>query len=525
MNRSGANLLDLPDEVLFIILKKLHNIDVLYSLFGINNKRLDILVEDGMFTNILNFGRTSSIIDKKLDRFYTTILPRIHYSVKNLILEATSIERILLVGDYPNLAFLEILNFGQEIVNRYFTDNSALQHILKYQITELVLHNHDKYSTKTSLKTYITHVYAHIMLFQNLKQLTIVASSINEYPPLSFTNLPSTIYFSSTLTVLCICVFGFDDCLLLLDGRLKQLTTFIIQVHNIYKASFIRSSMDELKSLKCFSLISYNMTYDYEYLVLPLLRRMTRLEKLTLCLRIWRDSFIDRAHLSNEFLDHMCELRTITFYISTEGMARDSVYRKSSDDIQKTFTNIKYGPTACFIDHFHKFEAICHVYSLPFTFTRLEKITTHFPNIVLDTVTHLLVFDITLMKHEFFMRISRAFPMLKRLTIVNTMIQSWNRNELKPDKNPFNSIIEFSHLISLDLRRANTDYVVQFLLETRTYLPCLTEFKVNYNDLVFVTARFARDATRRNCFNVKQFIFEKQIYYSKDIYQYFPSLL
>ncbi|CAF4196491.1 unnamed protein product [Rotaria sp. Silwood2] len=186
MNQSDIDLLNLPNEILLVILKKLDNIDVLYSLFGINNKQLDILVEDGVFTNILNFS-------------------------------------ILLAGDYPNLTSLELFNFGQEIVCRYLTDNSAFRYIFfKYQITELILHNNDKYPTRTLLKTYITNVYAHIMiLFQNLKHFRIVASSINEYPPLSLFILPSTTYFSSSLSVLCINVLGFDDCLWLLDGRLK----------------------------------------------------------------------------------------------------------------------------------------------------------------------------------------------------------------------------------------------------------------------------------------------------------------
>ncbi|CAF1225673.1 unnamed protein product [Rotaria sordida] len=46
---------------------KLDNIDVLYSLFGINNERLDILVQDDVFTNTLNLATTLSITDVKLD--------------------------------------------------------------------------------------------------------------------------------------------------------------------------------------------------------------------------------------------------------------------------------------------------------------------------------------------------------------------------------------------------------------------------------------------------------------------------
>jgi hypothetical protein len=115
------HLLDLPNEILLIILKKLDNIDVLYSLFRINDKRLDTLVEDDVFTNILDFVRTSSITHVKFDRFCTYILPQIHFCIKKLILERTSMECILLAGDYPNLTSLELFNFGEEMVRRYFT--------------------------------------------------------------------------------------------------------------------------------------------------------------------------------------------------------------------------------------------------------------------------------------------------------------------------------------------------------------------------------------------------------------------
>ncbi len=119
MNQSNIHLLDLPNEIVLIILKKLDNMDLLYSLFGINNERLDILIQDRVFTNILNFV-TSSMTDVKLDRFCSYILPRSHHCIKKLILDATSMKRILLAGDYPNLTYLELLNFEQEINFRYF---------------------------------------------------------------------------------------------------------------------------------------------------------------------------------------------------------------------------------------------------------------------------------------------------------------------------------------------------------------------------------------------------------------------
>ncbi|CAF4070429.1 unnamed protein product [Rotaria sordida] len=376
--------------------------------------------------------------DVKLDRFCSYILPRTHHYIKKLILDTTSMERILLAGDYPNLTSLELFNFEQKIGFHYFTD--------------LILHNNDEYDDKTLMDIYTKNVYAHIMIFfQNLK--------------------------------------------------------------------------DDLINLKCFSLTNYNYIYDYDDLVVPLLRRMTHLEKLTLYLRISKTGlfigdaspFIDGIHLHNEILVHIPQLHTFKYYISTETCTDYSKLRISNRDIQQTFTNIiKYGQTACIMDYYGACGTICHVYSLPFTFTHLYKITTHFPFIVFDTVTHLSVYDIVPFKHEFFMRINQAFPLLKCFTVENDGMQYWNYND-----NPSHSIIEFTHLTSLEITCAHMYYFEQFLAKTNTLL---TRLKVKYNYLKTVTINFTREATRLNCSKVKQLIVEDSTVFSNDIYQYFPSL-
>jgi hypothetical protein len=119
MSRSNINLLDLPDEVLLIILRKLSNIDVLYSLLDINNGRLDMLVREKTFSNTLNFVFIDN--NSLLDRFSTDILPRIHHNVRYFILEPVFMERILLATVYPNLTELKLFNFDQQIVLKYFT--------------------------------------------------------------------------------------------------------------------------------------------------------------------------------------------------------------------------------------------------------------------------------------------------------------------------------------------------------------------------------------------------------------------
>jgi len=127
MYQSNVSLLDLPNEILFIILKKLNNMDVLYSLLDVDNQRLDMIVQEKTFTNTLNFVVTTindevlSIANPTIDRFCIGILPKIGYNIKSLILESESMERILLATDYPNLTELKLYNVNDEIVSQYFT--------------------------------------------------------------------------------------------------------------------------------------------------------------------------------------------------------------------------------------------------------------------------------------------------------------------------------------------------------------------------------------------------------------------
>ncbi|CAF4683102.1 unnamed protein product, partial [Rotaria sp. Silwood2] len=124
MNQHNVHLLDLPNEILFLILKKLDNIDVLYSLWDINNQRLHIIAQEQIFTNILNFVSISQSTDEIsstiLNRFCISILPRIHKNVKSLIVDSNSMECILRAGNYPNLTELKLFNFNKAIVSRYF---------------------------------------------------------------------------------------------------------------------------------------------------------------------------------------------------------------------------------------------------------------------------------------------------------------------------------------------------------------------------------------------------------------------
>ena len=109
---TNAQLRKLPDELLLIIFKQLNNIDVLYSLFGLNTC-LDQIIRDRCFTNEINFIElpdytSSEQMEKLIDRFCSEILPNIDHLITCLKVQSTSMERILLAGDYSNLSRLEI---------------------------------------------------------------------------------------------------------------------------------------------------------------------------------------------------------------------------------------------------------------------------------------------------------------------------------------------------------------------------------------------------------------------------------
>ncbi len=59
MNYSVISILDLPDEILLIILTKLETADVLYSLVCVN-ERLDKIACDVIFTRSIDLVTTSS---------------------------------------------------------------------------------------------------------------------------------------------------------------------------------------------------------------------------------------------------------------------------------------------------------------------------------------------------------------------------------------------------------------------------------------------------------------------------------
>jgi hypothetical protein len=100
MDHEIVQLLDLPDEILLTIMRKLPSIDALYSFIGIN-QRLDQMARSIEITKFLNFLTESpcnqflSSNRVKFDRICDEILPQIHHNIEELALDFFFIEHIL----------------------------------------------------------------------------------------------------------------------------------------------------------------------------------------------------------------------------------------------------------------------------------------------------------------------------------------------------------------------------------------------------------------------------------------------
>jgi hypothetical protein len=242
-----------------------------------------------------------------------------------------------------------------------------------------------------------------------------------------------------------------------------------------------------------------------------------------------RATYIDGIQLENDILIYLKQLHTFLFYISIEIGVEHGVPALSNDDIQRTFTNIRYGQVGSFIDYCKTGRTIFHVFSLPFSFDRLEIIRNNFPNIIFNNVTYLSIMGTVPFKHEFFVRLAHSFPLLKCLRLANFVPQSEDSDELKFDNNELCLVVEYPHMKSLDIMNA-FGYAEQFLNESKTRLPNLVELRIEYNILQIVTENFTRDATRVNCIKVKRLILtelfddSEMIVQPKDFYIYFPLL-
>ncbi|CAF1421404.1 unnamed protein product [Rotaria sordida] len=291
-------------------------------------------------------------------------------------------------------------------------------------------------------------------------------------------------------------------------------------LRHIFQQQITDLILDNLPNMKCFSLKCDTQISLHDTNFLPLFRRMSNLEKLTLYLRIKnRDRFVDGILLQNEILVYMPQLHSFTFYICTCINTVGLLHHLSSEDVQRTFTNIGQQHVASIINYISSEKMTCSVFSIPFTFDYLENIGHMIPNIIFNYVTYLVVRDMIPFNREFFIQVARAFPLLKIFRILNMESQSCQLTNSQ-----LYEIAEYPHLTYLDMLCGHIDYLEQFLNETKTYVPCLTKLKVVYNNLRIVTNNFTREETRRNCAKIKRLLMLIPLVHTKEFYLHFPLL-
>lgn len=257
--KNQLNLLDLPDEVLLAILRKLNMVDVLSSVNAVN-RRFDRLTVDYSYVrhlDVTDIMCVSSLCNQSppansqvLSRICRKILPRICHLVHRLTVEECSAEEIL-AKNYPQLSSLSLLNFNEGTLLESLTGmiyNVARGTLKLIQLCLFIL-TPDDINLRNHLSKQITHLNIDIIATEEKNARTseqifaLILSLCKELVDLNFCDvfptrtrsivlcgLPQQSYMSSTLIKLKITLSTFYDCLYLLNAHLNSLSTLILTV-------------------------------------------------------------------------------------------------------------------------------------------------------------------------------------------------------------------------------------------------------------------------------------------------------
>ncbi|CAF3598969.1 unnamed protein product [Rotaria sordida] len=498
-----TELNDLPDEILMLILKKLFNTEVLYSLIDVN-KRLNTIVRDPIFTSHLTLMRrfldnsNYPLPDLILDRFCSQILPSICHKIKWLNLESSSMKRILHATNYPNLYGLGLYDIEIETALSLI-DESCLISINKNQISSLII-DVTKYKKRKNLTTDVLEcILIHILnMFSNLQYLNFCPSSIS-YQELLFNN-PSPTMNSSTLLELHISLARFTDCLYILDGRFNKLHTLYVDIGSIPSSHLTNNNQEKLSNLRCFSLCCGRSTHAFDKLIVPFLQQMLNLEKFCLNLVICAKKFVDGNELKQNIINHMARLQRFEFYICSGISLHNQIYLQSKEDIQHTFEDFKDDQVISYVDYFQEQYGLCHTYLYPEQLKYYHTVTNNFPGGLFTCVRTISLHDEHPFEHEFFLRIAQSFPFMKKLSLNNSKPQNNKLCRESQDDNQDFSIINYPYLTTLTLYDAHDDYIEEFLVDTKICLPNnAVHLNIYYEQVKRVTHNFIRDTTRINC--------------------------
>lgn len=290
-HRSSISLNDFPDELLLMIFQNLTNIDVLYSLFGVN-ERFTRIVRDEIFVKHLTFVEQ---IGKDLHRHLTStemlkrlcsdVLPWTANQIQRFDVELSSIKEVFHAAHYPNLISLALYDVTEGSLQSFFTgqifvhsfdldlffirfllrlDPSLERDIYKNQIRTLQLTictENEDFNVDYSPMPFIAQNL--FQIFCSLNTLIFNASSDFTWDGLSFENDRFDHFSSSTLSNLKITVENFDDCYYLFDGRFSQLESVDLTLCYLVVSVF-RTKPKQVCE------IEFSFSYQYEIVVLGL---------------------------------------------------------------------------------------------------------------------------------------------------------------------------------------------------------------------------------------------------------------
>ncbi|CAF2216084.1 unnamed protein product [Rotaria magnacalcarata] len=149
-------------------------------------------------------------------------------------------------------------------------------------------------------------------------------------------------------------------------------------------------------------------------------------------------------------------------------------------------------------------------------------ISNNFPGGLFNYVRMVSLLDEHPFEHEFFLGIVQSFPFMEKLCLINHSSQQCKKFYESNNDNRNLFAIKYSFLSELVIVDVHDDYVEQFLLDTKTYLPYNIIFRVNYKSLQRATHCFTRDATRINCAKINKLKLDGESKSSNCLKQYFP---
>ena len=273
--------------------------------------------------------------------------------------------------------------------------------------------------------------------------------------------------------------------------------------------------------MKHFSFTCSDRTKDYVTHVGPLLRRMINLEELKLNLSILRSdsAYIDGHELDDEILAYMPYLSKFAFSIITYLFHNDvEMSLPSNGDIQQSFIDWKFGEVVSYLEIISDEDDYSrhHIYSMPYEFDLFKYVSNHFQGDIFSNVRRLMMADSQPFEYHFFKVIAEHFPFLTGLYVENVQSQS--------EQQQLTTLIEFPHLVDLNIVQCHEDYAQQFLDYNRCYLPSLLNLDITYQSLATATKYFTNDATRVTCGKMRSLHIKEPFVRTENFDEYFPLL-